>query len=306
MNMQRLRAFQAIMRTGSVTSAANDLALTQPAVSKLLKALELEVGFPLFHRANGRLTPSAQGTAFYQRAQRILTDIEELATIARHVAENRLGEIRLVATSQLSTTLFPRAIGEFQKKYPDVFVSLEIIPLRDADRWIKGLNFDLGVSALPMAWSGLSYEPFLTLAPVAVVPTANPLASRASLSARDLDGQPFIRLTSSNLLRSQVDADLIKSNAHPIVRAEVSTPMTACALAAQGVGLAVVDAYSPVVAKTDGFQIVPWKSSGVLTYGFFYPRDTVNPFVPVFKKILHRLAIADQPRSRTRGTANGR
>ena len=60
-----------------------------------------------------------------------------------------------MATSQLSTTLFPRAIREFQKKHPDVFVSLEFIPLRDADRWISGLNFDLGVSALPMAWSGL-------------------------------------------------------------------------------------------------------------------------------------------------------
>ncbi len=300
MNMQRLRAFQAIMRTGSVTSAASDLALTQPAVSKLLKALEQEVGFPLFHRANGRLTPSAQGTAFYQRAQRILTDVEELATIARHVAENRLGEIRLVATSQLSTTLFPRAIGEFQKTHPDVFVSLEIIPLRDADRWISGLNFDLGVSALPMAWSGLSYEPFLTMAPVAVVPTGNPLASRPSLSARDLDGQPFIRLTNANLLRAQVDAELIKANAHPAVKAEVSTPMTACALAAQGLGLAVVDAFSPVVAKSDGFQIMPWKSASALTYGFFHPKETANPFVPVFKKILRRLAVADQPKLRTR------
>jgi DNA-binding transcriptional LysR family regulator len=300
MNMQRLRAFQAIMRTGSVTSAADDLRLTQPAVSKLLKALELEVGFPLFHRANGRLTPSAQGTAFYQRAQRILTDIEELATIARNVADNRLGEIRLVAMSQLSTRLFPRAIGEFQKKFPDVFVSLEIIPRRDADRWISGLNFDLGVSALPIVWSGLGYEPFLTLAPVAVVPTANPLSSRAWLGARDLDGQPFIRLTNSNLLRSQVDVDLIEANSHPIVKVEVSSPMTACALAAQGVGLAVVDAHSPVVAKTDDFQIVPWKSSILLTYGFFYPKATANPFVPAFKKILKRLAVADQPRSRIR------
>src|SRR5689334_9530767 len=306
MNMQRLRAFQAIMHSGSVTLAASELGLTQPAVSKLLKALELEVGFSLFHRANGRLAPTAQGTAFYQRAQRILTDIEELATIARRVAENRLGEIRLVATSQLSTTLFPRAIREFQKKHPDVFVSLEIIPLRDADRWISGLNFDLGVSALPMAWSGLSYEPFLTLAPVAVVPTTNPLSSRSHLSARDLDGQPFIRLTSSNLLRSQVDADLIKSDAHPLVKAEVSTPMTACALAAQGVGLAVVDAYSPVVAKTDGFQILPWKSSASLTYGFFYPKDSTNPFVPAFRKILRQLAIADQPKSRLRGASNSR
>jgi DNA-binding transcriptional LysR family regulator len=306
MNMQRLRAFQAIMHRGSVTLAANELGLTQPAVSKLLKALELEVGFPLFHRSNGRLTPTAQGTAFYQRAQRILTDIDELATIARRVAENRLGEIRLVATSQLSTTLFPRAIKEFQKKHPDVFVSLEIIPLRDADRWISGLNFDLGVSALPMAWSGLSYEPFLTLAPVAVVPTANPLSSRSYLSARDLDGQPFIRLTSSNLLRSQVDADLIKSDSHPLVRAEVSTPMTACALAAQGVGLAVVDAYSPAVAKIDGFRILPWKSSASLTYGFFYPKDSTNPFVPAFRKILRQLAIADQPTSRLRGASNVR
>jgi DNA-binding transcriptional LysR family regulator len=296
MNMQRLRAFQAIMRTGSVTLAGNELALTQPAVSKLLKALELEVGFSLFHRANGRLTATAQGAAFYQRTQRILTDIEELATIARRVAENRLGEIRLVATSQLSTTLFPRAIGEFQKKHPDVFVSLEIIPLRDVDRWISGLNFDLGVSALPMAWSGLSYEPFLTLAPVAVVPMASSLSSRSHLSPRDLDAQPFIRLTSANLLRSQVDADLIKSDAHPLIKAEVSTPMTACALAAQGIGVAIVDPYSPIVAKMSGFHILPWKGSASLTYGFFYPKDSTNPFVPSFRKILRRLAVADRPK----------
>jgi len=300
MNMQRLRAFQAIMRTGSVTSAADGLKLTQPAVSKLLKALEMEVGFPLFNRVNGRLTPSAQGAAFYQRVQRVLTDIEELSTIAQNVAENRFGEIRLVAMSQLSTRLFPRAIGEFQKKYPDVYVSLEIIPRRDADRWISGLNFDLGVSALPIVWNGLGYEPFLTLAPVAAVPTSNPLSSRGWLGPRDLDRQPFIRLTNSNLLRSQVDADLIDANAHPIVKAEVSSPMTACALVAQGIGLSIVDAYSPTVSKTDDFQIVPWKSSTLLTYGFFYPKDVANPFVPIFKKILKRLAIADQPRARVR------
>src|SRR6185312_10833924 len=118
MNMQRLRAFQAVMKTGSVTSAASELMLTQPAVSKLLKALELELGFPLFNRSKRRLTPSAQGMAFHQRAERVLADIEELALIARNVAQNRLGELRLVAMSQLSTTLFPRAIRELQNTYP--------------------------------------------------------------------------------------------------------------------------------------------------------------------------------------------
>jgi DNA-binding transcriptional LysR family regulator len=132
------------------------------------------------------------------------------------------------------------------------------------------------------------------------VPTSNPLSSRTSLSARDLDRQPFIRLTSANLLRSRLDADLIKSNAHPVVKAEVSSPMTACALVAQGLGLAVVDAFSPVVAKTAEFQIVPWKSSISLTYGFFYPKDNANPFVPIFKNILTRLVLADQTRSRLR------
>ena len=138
-----------------------------------------------------------------------------------------------------------------------MFVSLEILPLRDADRWISGLNFDLGVSALPLAWNGFGYEPFLTTAPVAVVPTSNPLSSRTSLSARDLDGQPFIRLSSANLLRSRLDADLIKSNAHPIVKAEVSSPMTACALVAQGLGLAVVDALVRWLRRRKSFRSCP-------------------------------------------------
>jgi len=298
MNMQRLRAFRAVMRTGSVTSAANELMLTQPAVSKLLKALELELGFPLFNRSKRRLTPSAQGMAFHQRAERVLADIEELALIARNVAQNRLGELRLVAMSQLSTTLFPRAIRELQNTYPDVLVSLEVIPRRDADRWISSLNFDLGVSGVPVAWTGLTYEAFLARAPVAVVPTSHPLSSRGYLSARDLHGQPFIRLSNSNLLRAQVDASLTEANSHPVVKAEVSSPMTACALAAQGVGISIVDAHSPVAAQADGFQVVPWRSSIKLTYGFFYPKNNVNPFVPAFKRIFKRLAVADQNRLR--------
>jgi len=82
------------------------------------------------------------------------------------------------------------------------------------------------------------------------------------------------------------------------VKAEVSSPMTACALAAQGVGISIVDAHSPVAAQADGFQVVPWGSSIKLSYGFFYPKNNVNPFVPAFKRIFKRLAVADQNRLR--------
>jgi DNA-binding transcriptional LysR family regulator len=292
MNLQRLRAFQAIMSTGSVTLAANEMLLTQPAVSKLLKALELEIGFSLFHRSNGRLVPSPQGIAFYQRAQRILTEIDELATIARHVAENRFGELRLVSMFQLSTTIFPAAIREFQAQYPDVFVSLEVIPRRDVDRWIAGLHFDLGVTALPMEWVGLAYDPFTALAPVAVVPISHPLAARQAISAEDLDGQPFIRLTNTNLLRSQIDASLIERNSRPVIKVEVSSPVAACALAAEGVGIAIVDAHSPTAIQRQGYRVLPWKSSPPLMYGFFQPRENSNPLIKPFKAIFKTLAGA--------------
>lgn len=285
MNLQRLRAFNAVMKTGSVTAAAEALLLTQPAVSKLLRALEAEVGFALFLRLKGRMVPSPQGRAFHQRCERLLAEIEDLSTVARNVAENRVGELRLVSMLQLSITVLPSALCLFQARYPDVFVSLEVIPRRDADRWIAGVAFDLGVTALPMEWPGLIYEPFMAMDPVAVVPQAHPLAGRAEIDASDLHGQDFIRLTHPNLLRSHVDRALVETNAHPAVRAEVSSPVTACALAAQGIGIAVVDAHSPRAVPLEGLRVVRWRAPITLTYGFFQPLEGSNPFVKPFKEM---------------------
>ena len=75
-NIKRLKAFVAVAESGSVTEAANRLALTQSGVSRQIAAMEEEVGFALFDRVRGRLSVSQKGAAFLRHARRTLDVVE--------------------------------------------------------------------------------------------------------------------------------------------------------------------------------------------------------------------------------------
>jgi DNA-binding transcriptional LysR family regulator len=289
MNLQRLRAFQAVMVNGSVTQAATALHLTQPAVSKLLLALEQEVGFRLFERMRGRLAATAEGRAFFRRAERVLAGIAELSSIARDIAGFRAGHLRLVCMPALATTLMPCAIARFREGHPDILVSLEVIPQRDAGSWISGHEFDLGITALPLDWANVAAEPFVTGRPVAVVPRSYRQARQRVVVPPDLSGQPFIRLTPANLLRAQLDAVLAAARVEPSVVVETSSPTAACRLAGEGMGMAVVDLFSSLATPHPEAVVLPLRSSIELTYGFFRPSGPRSGLAARFEPILAEL-----------------
>jgi len=312
MNLQRLRAFHAVMATGSVTKAATVLGLSQPAVSRLLLVLEQELGFRLFLRHKSGLLPTAEGRQFHRRAGRVLTGIEEISSIARDVREYRHGHLRLVAMPQLASTLFPAAIAAFQAEHPEAKTTLEVIPRRDVEHWVAALEFDVGITALPVEWPLIDVEPFISVPAVAIVPLDHAYAARSSLCAADLQGQPFIRLTQHNLLRHQVDAQLTEQNVLTEVRVETSSPIATCQLVSQGLGISIVDAFSPLTSDTHRIAVLRWSPPLSLTYGWLYPSGQPVPvlarrfeeiFLRVMKRTLSRLRL---PASEVKGGRPGR
>lgn len=78
MNARQLEIFRAIMRDGSVTAAANSLAVSQPGVSKVLHHLESQAGYKLFERIGGRLVPTMEAHLIYEDADRVFRELEVL------------------------------------------------------------------------------------------------------------------------------------------------------------------------------------------------------------------------------------
>lgn len=117
-----LRAFTAVVETGSVTEAAGTLSLTQAAVSQQIKRLEELFGKPMFARTQRKLVLSAEGERLLPFAQRLLALNDE--TWRAMVAPAFDGEVRLGVPYDLVARFLPKVLRRFDKRFPNVRVSL--------------------------------------------------------------------------------------------------------------------------------------------------------------------------------------
>ena len=102
MNLRQIEVFRAVMEAGTVTGAATRLHVSQPAVSKQLRALEEDLGFAVFDRAHGRLIATAEAHALYDQAERVFTGVDQLQRFGRDLNEAKHGHLVVAALPLLS------------------------------------------------------------------------------------------------------------------------------------------------------------------------------------------------------------
>lgn len=298
MRLRSLQALHAVMETGSVTEAAQRLYRTQPQVSRLIAALEEELGFRLFLRRGRRLVATQEGVRFYAEVKRILSGLDDIGRIAEDIRTLRLARLRIVAQPYLAQSIIPDAIADFAARHPEVRYSLEIRSRRDVGQWIAGQQFDLGVAALPIEVPTVTTQPFATVAVAAVLPRGHRLARKARLDAADLAGEPFIALNPYALLRHSVDRLFDELGIGLAIRAETSSGLSACQMVARGLGVTLADPLVAACIPQGQIVVRPWSPGLRLTYGFLYsnayaPSGLVLDFAETVARTARRL----QPRA---------
>lgn len=227
MRLRYLQALRAVMERGTVTAAARQVGRTQPQVSRLIGSLEAELGFDLFLRRGRRLVPTPEGSAFYQRAERILAGWDDIATIADDIRTRREPQLRLISQPFLGHALLPATMAAFLARHPRFRWSLEIRS-RGVGDWIAGQQVDLGLAALPLEQAGVRSRPFATASVVAVVPAGHRLARRRIIEPGDLAREKFIALKPYTLLRAMTDGLFARHGLALDIRAEMASGLSAC------------------------------------------------------------------------------
>src|SRR5262250_850757 len=124
MELRHLRYFVTVADAGSVSRAAVQLQLTQPALSRQLRDLESELGLPLFDRVGRRLHLTAEGENLLERTREILRAADALRERAGALAGGRTGTLRLGATAQTLESLISAFLTGFRRKWPGIEVRL--------------------------------------------------------------------------------------------------------------------------------------------------------------------------------------
>jgi DNA-binding transcriptional LysR family regulator len=237
-----LQAFRHTVLTGSVTGAAAVLGRTQPAVSRLLKDLEADIGFALFERVKGRMVPTPEGRLFFEELRRAFAGFERVAAVAAEIRQGRRGTLRIAAMPAAAASFLPRVVRRFTGANPGTAVALQVLPSTDVARLVQTQDCDLGVVEGTLSPPALATERRYAIPCAVVMPAGHPLAKRRRLGLRDLAGEDFVALSpGGSSIGAQLEALLAREGVECRTRAETHLTHIVSALVLEGVGVGVVD-----------------------------------------------------------------
>ena len=240
--LRALQSFAEIMRTGSATAAGRELGMSQPAVSRLIAQLEADVGFDLFYRDRGRLVPTKDGIALAEEVEMALAGLARVNSLVRDIAGFATGELRLVAPPSFSEGILPDICASFLKRYPNVRLSLDSRSIETTKAMIATRVVDGGFVKLPIDRDDFHAETVVSSGTACVLADDHPLAGETELGPALLRGVPLVLLGSGRQSRAQIEHAFAECGMRPRVVVETHTIASACALAARGVGIAIVNA----------------------------------------------------------------
>ncbi len=249
--LRQLQVLTAVARHGSFTRAAQDLGMTQSAVSTSVRHLEAELGLPLFDRDTRNVRPTETGRDLATRIGGLLNDLDNVLESARSTALRRRGRVRIAAVPTAVTRLLPPCCTECRGRYPEIDLRIEEMAAEDVAAAVLDGRADLGVlnegrDLAPLTATPLGNDIFCL-----VCPLGHPLARKRAPKWRDLEGADMVMLDARTGSRALIDAVLRDRGVSVRCVQEMSRPEAVCALVAAGMGIAVLpELAAPTAADT--------------------------------------------------------
>jgi DNA-binding transcriptional LysR family regulator len=266
LNPRQLEAFRLVMVGGSMTIAAEMLKISQPAVSRLIKDLEGAIGMRLFRREGNRLIAGREAQLLFAEVDRFHVGLERLARVARDLRTARTGSLRIASMSSLALSSMTEGLQRFRANHPDVDVTLEAMNSRSVLQATTTNQVDIGFMQLGGDYPGLEAIQVPNLYASCMVPARHALARKAVIRLRDLQGQSLINLGRNSPLRTRIDLALAAAKVECARPVETSLGHSACALAAAGMGIAIVDPFT--AARWAGQGLVRRRLSPSIPFEF--------------------------------------
>jgi DNA-binding transcriptional LysR family regulator len=150
MDESQIKAFVAINRHGSFTAAADSLHLTQPAISKRVAALEMQLGAPLFDRIGRNVRLTETGHKLLPLAENMLLSFTNLRQSADNMKKQVSGSLRLGTSHHVGLHRLPPILQQYTDQYPDVELALHFVDSEDGVRGVESGELEMAIITLPV------------------------------------------------------------------------------------------------------------------------------------------------------------
>ena len=274
MTLRQLETIYAIMRAGSITAAARNLHITQPAVSAVLKHTEQQLKMKLFERIGGRLHPTPEVLSLLPDLEEIFGRIDTMSRAVQEMRDGRTGKLVFATSPTLVNAFLPQAIAALRKASPRLDIVVHSLPTTMVITRVSRREADLGLVYGPVAEPALDSEDLITTEMACVVPRDHALAKRSEIRAGDLSGESVISTGPGTRLGTLVE-EACKREGQPAPRIgiEASSSLAACMMVGCGAGIGLVDRSIELSGKFDDLAFRPFRPRVEVKIQLVFPRD---------------------------------
>ncbi|MBS1016557.1 LysR family transcriptional regulator [Acetobacter persici] len=261
---RQIEAFKNVMISGGITAAAEAMHITQPAVSRLIHDLEMNIGISLFERRGIRLLPSPEAILLFREVERLYLGLEQIERAANDIRRHKNVVLRVACVSSLMRPFLHEAVlSEIGTKGTSPLV-IDIENSRYIIDMVLNNRYDLGfVFGSPYLAQKDSIQ-LCQSSLMAVMPPDHALAGRESITLQDIQNSRLIIPGGNSPLRFEIDRILTQKNIILTSAAETSV-INCCLFAADGMGIGLVDQVS-VIASGAHVQAVPIVPEIIIAY----------------------------------------
>lgn len=274
MNLRQLRYFVRIVECGSLSRAARELNLAQPALSQQLAKLEELVGKPLVVRTPQGVVPTEHGLALHQHAAFVLRLVEQGLAVARGGARAIQGMVSVGLAATTVAALGLPLVQRVRERYPGILLNVVEGMSGHIEQMLRLGQLDMAILFAPGLAPDLVVEPLLDEELFVVLPRTSRLVPRrrTSLTLAEVARLPMILPTARHGLRQRVTAELDRRGLRVEVVAEIDSLalLMACVAAGMGATIKPLGAILAEGGKAGRFRALPIEDVRLRRRNFLY------------------------------------
>lgn len=240
--LRQLEYIVALADTGKFVEAASKCAVSQPAMSKQVRAVEEMLGVELFERARPEVIVTPAGQEIVERARRLLAEARELVDVASSFTGAHQGTVRLGVIPTVAPYGLPGLLVKLRRLFPEVSFAIQELQTEVLVEKLRTGGIDLGLLAQPfdnkrLAGPNLVQEPF-----VLVAPTGHPLSVPGAVEPEEVEGASLILMEDGHCLRDQAIEVCAAAGAPPATSVTAASVTTLVRMVESGLGATLLPA----------------------------------------------------------------
>ncbi|MGO3124122.1 MAG: LysR family transcriptional regulator [Advenella sp.] len=256
-DLKDLRAFVAVAKLGSFGLAAEELHISQPALSRRIEKLETALGVRLLHRTTRKVVLTAVGREFFQKATDVLNSLEGSLLGIRDVAGHVSGEVIIACIPSAIRYFLPNILNRYHTNFPRIVIKVIDQGANDVLATVIRSEADFGLNYIGTQDPQLEFEPVLNEKFVLACKKGHPLSSKRKVKWSDLTEFDYISVTRASGNRLLMDMALSQTTNRPRWFCEAQHVSTLVNLVEAGVGIAAVPSLAMPVGDHPTLVSIP-------------------------------------------------